>query len=255
MTYDFGPPPTTDSWRTSSLAYEVSLYSGNLYWGDKLAFSVVPPVCLSSFLESGVKTVLCIRTKFSGWIDPTGGRVILYFSGVHDARGTWHVPQREGLHKRLAISAGQTGGTTDPKFTGHTYTAPTCVLSFVVAVPVGCRLHAPGSENLFDVGSSGARKFLARDTKLGRWVHLGIVYLVLYDLMGWSALCTCSASASVLYLFFFCRHCRQDDVHHRFQSCMSHVYCPNLYAFPVAVLVCGARARSEKNYSRGVLRF
>ena len=63
---------------------------------------------------SGVKTVQCIRTKFSGWIDPTGGRVILYFSGVHDARGTWHVPPREGLHKLLANPAGQTGGPPTP---------------------------------------------------------------------------------------------------------------------------------------------
>ena len=35
-----------------------------------------------------MKTVQGIRTKFSGWIDPPGGRVILYFSSVHDARGT-----------------------------------------------------------------------------------------------------------------------------------------------------------------------
>ena len=116
---------------------------------------------------------------------------------------------------------------------------------------MGCRLHAPGSENFFDVGSSGARKFLARDNKLGRWVDLGIVYLAPYDLMGWSALCTCSARASVLYLFFFCRHCRQDDVHHRSQTCRSHVYCPNLYAFPVAVLVgCKVHAPGPKNFIR-----
>ena len=54
--------------------------------------------------------------------------MILYLSGVHEARGTWHVPPREGLHKLLANSAAQPGGTTDPKFAGHTYTAPTCVL-------------------------------------------------------------------------------------------------------------------------------
>ena len=75
-----------------------------------------------------MKTVQGIRTKFSGWIDPTGGRVILYFSGVHVARGTWHVPPSKGLHKLLANPAGQTGGPTDPKFASHTCTAPTCVL-------------------------------------------------------------------------------------------------------------------------------
>ena len=197
-----------------------------------------------------MKTVQCIRTKFSGWIDPTGERVILYFSGVHGARGTWHVPPREGLHKLRANSAGQTGDTTDPKFAGHTYTPKRVCFC-------GCRFCGVQAARarvgifFFDVGSSGARKFLARDTKLGRWVDLGIVYLAPYDLMGWNALCTCSARASVLYLFFFCRHCRQDDVHHRSQTCRSHVYCPILYAFPVAVLVgCKVHAPGPKNFIR-----
>ena len=123
------------------------------------------------------------------------------------------------------------------------------------AVPVGCRLHAPGSENCFDVGFSGARKFLARDTKLGRWVDLGMVYLAPYDLMGWSAVCTCSARASVLHLLFFCRPYMQNDVHHQSRTCRSYVYCPNLYAFLVAIFVgCrlnSERARTEKNIREG----
>ena len=105
-----------------------------------------------------MKTVQCIRTKFSGWIDPTSGRVILYFSGVHDARGTRHVPPREDLHKLLANPAGQMGGPTDPKFAGHTYTASTCVLLWLPFLwGAGCTRQ--GRKSFFNVGSSDAKKF------------------------------------------------------------------------------------------------
>ena len=51
------------------------------------------------------------------------------FRGRPAARGTWHVPPREGLQKVVdAPPTGQTGGTPDPKLAGHTYTTPTCVL-------------------------------------------------------------------------------------------------------------------------------
>ena len=38
---------------------------------------------------------------------------------------TWHVPPRQGLLKNSHTTTGQTGGTTDPKLTGHTHTVPT----------------------------------------------------------------------------------------------------------------------------------
>ena len=49
-------------------------------------------------------------------------------SGRTAARGTWHVPPREGLQKDVDAPTGQTGGTADPKLAGHTYTTPICVL-------------------------------------------------------------------------------------------------------------------------------
>ena len=41
------------------------------------------------------------------------------------ARGTWHVPPREGLQKVVDAPTGQTGGATNVILTGHTHTTPT----------------------------------------------------------------------------------------------------------------------------------
>ena len=75
------------------------------------------------------------------------------------ARGTWHVPPRESLQKVVDAPTGQTDGTTKPILAGHTYTTPTCVLLWLPFLcGAGRRLHAPGEENFFDMGSSGLRK-------------------------------------------------------------------------------------------------
>ena len=87
-----------------------------------------PSLCLSRFLDSGVETVRGNGTKFSGWIDPSGGRVLLHFSRVRDAHSTWHVPPRKDLHKFVRASTGQIRDIADSKLAGHTYTTPTCVL-------------------------------------------------------------------------------------------------------------------------------
>ena len=68
-----------------------------------------------------METVRGICTKFSEWIDPLGGRVLLHFSRVRDERGTWHVPLRKGLHKFVQASAGQTRDTADSKLAVHMY--------------------------------------------------------------------------------------------------------------------------------------
>ena len=46
---------------------------------------------------------------------------------------------------------GHTGGATDPKLAGRTQTVSTENPSGG-ATSVGCRLHVPGAENLFDEG-------------------------------------------------------------------------------------------------------
>ena len=82
----------------------------------------------SRILESDVKTVRDICVNFSGCMVPSGGQMFLHFSGVHDARGAWHVPSREGLQKVLHAPTGRTGGTADSILAGHTCATQTCVL-------------------------------------------------------------------------------------------------------------------------------
>ena len=80
-----------------------------------------------------------------------------------------------------------------------------------------------------------------------------MVDLAPYDLMGWSAVCTCSARASVLYLLFFYRPYRSNEGHRWSQTSRSHVYYPNLYVFLVSVLVeWRLRAPGPKNFIREV---
>ena len=73
--------------------------------------------------------------------------------GRFSARGTRHVPPREGLQKYVDAPTGQTGGATNVKLTGHT-----SLKSVGGPVPVGCQLHAPEAESFFDMGSSGESK-------------------------------------------------------------------------------------------------
>ena len=111
------------------------------------------------------------------------------------------------------------------------------------AVPVGRRLHAPEAESFFDMWSSGLRILWARDTKLGTRVHLGKAYLAPYDLMGWGAVCTCSARASIVHLLLLWRLYRPNGGHRWCQTCRTHAYCLHVCAFEATVPV-GCRLRA-----------
>ena len=157
----------------------------------------------------------------------------------HIAIGVW-VPIPWGLKITESITC-----------RSHVYYLNLC--AFVVAVSVGCRRHAPGAEKIFDVGSSDARKFWTRDAKLGRLVDLEMAYLASYNLMGWSAVCTCSARASVLYRLFFYRSYRPKEGHRSVPSLQVTHILPQSVCFS-GCCCCGvqaARARTEKLYSRG----
>ena len=69
----------------------------------------------------------------------SAGTTMAPVPGRTAARGTWHVPPREGLQKCLRAPTGQTEGTTKPRLAGHTYTTPTCVLLWLLVVwGAGC---------------------------------------------------------------------------------------------------------------------
>ena len=87
----------------------------------------------------------------------TAGTTIAPIRGRPAARDTWHLPPREGLQKDVDAPTGQTGGTPDPE-TGRSHVHYPNLCAFVLVGGVGCRLHAPGEENFFDMGSSGLRK-------------------------------------------------------------------------------------------------
>ena len=74
--------------------------------------------------------------------------------GEHCARAV-HV-QMFCTCSSFAAPTGQTVRAADAKLAGHMRASP---YTFVVTVPVGCRLRAPGPEKLILEGSSGARKF------------------------------------------------------------------------------------------------
>ena len=68
---------------------------------------------------------------------------------------------------------------------------------------MGCMLHAPQADNVFDLGSSGVKKLSASDTKFGTLVHLGNAYFAPYEIRGCGALCACIARANYFHLLLF----------------------------------------------------
>ena len=71
---------------------------------------------------------------------------------------TWHVARAalSRLAKKFAGSYRSNGGHHRPQ-THRSQALCTNLKSIGGAVPVGCMLHAPQADNIFDVGSSGVR--------------------------------------------------------------------------------------------------
>ena len=76
-------------------------------------------------------------------------------AGVHCARAV-HV-QMVCTCSSFAAPTSHTVRAADAKLAGYMY-AIAAYMFFVVTVPVGCRLRAPGPEKLICEGSSGFRK-------------------------------------------------------------------------------------------------
>ena len=203
------------------------------------------PYRIFQCMYSGVETVRGTGTKFSGWIGPPGGRVLLHFSRVRDARGTWHVLPRKGLQKFVRALIGQTRNTDDSKLAGHTCTIPICVLFWLpVLWGAGCTHQGRKTFLTWDPPVQGNFELETPNSVLvGRSWH-GVLGAVRYNGL------ECCVQSD-LHLLFFCLPCRPNEGHCRSQTCRSHVYCPNLYAFLVAVLVgCRFHAPGSKKFIR-----
>ena len=88
-----------------------------------------------------------LDTKLGTWVHHGKACLALYYLMSWDAVCT----AVHGFLHTFSRPTGQAVVTTDAKLASH-------MCAFVVAVPVGCRLHAPEAENFFDMGSSGLRK-------------------------------------------------------------------------------------------------
>ena len=69
-------------------------------------------------------------------------------AGGPAARGTWHVPPREGLPK-IFEQPYRSHGVHHRSETRRSHAYCTNLKSIGGAVPVGCQLHAPGAKKLF----------------------------------------------------------------------------------------------------------
>ena len=80
-------------------------------------------------------------------------------AGRRSAGGTWLVARAAAckLAKKIARTYRSNGGHRRSQ-TSRSYVYHPNLSAFGVAVPEGRRLHAPGEENFFDMGSSGSRK-------------------------------------------------------------------------------------------------
>ena len=80
-------------------------------------------------------------------------------AGCGSIGGTWHVARAAA--RRPAKSCSRPYRSNGGHHRAQTPKAHACypnLCAIGVAVPVGCKLHAPGTKKFFDVGSSGLKK-------------------------------------------------------------------------------------------------
>ena len=150
------------------------------------------------------------------------------------ARGTWHVPPREGLQKVVDAPTGRTEGTADPKKAGHTYTTPTCVLLWLpflcdrvclyVCMYVCPSISGNSARTAGPIGTGVAPMNAPKrrnDNGAGRGSAGGT--------------CLVARAAAWKLAKKFARTYRSNGVNRRSQTRRSHVYHPNL-KFDVTVV-------------------
>ena len=114
-------------------------------------------LCVQAFPRIAPERLVRSGPGWHRWTRRNAGTRMVPVAGRPAARGTWHVPPREGLPKISARPWRSNGGNRRAQ-TRRSHAYRTNLKSIGGAISVGCRLHAPGPESLFDVGSSGSRK-------------------------------------------------------------------------------------------------
>ena len=114
-------------------------------------------LCVQAFPGTAPERLVRSGPGWHRWTRRNAGTTMVPVAGRPAARGSWHVPPRESLQKKIARTYRPNGGHRRSQ-TSRSYVYHPNLSAFGVAVPEGRRLHAPGEENFFDVGSSGSRK-------------------------------------------------------------------------------------------------
>ena len=114
-------------------------------------------VCVQAFPGIAPERLVRSGRGWHRWTRGNAGTNMVPVAGRPAARGSWHVPPRESLQKKIARTYRSNGGHRRSQ-TSRSYVYHPNLSAFGVAVPKERRLHAPGEENFFDKGSSGSRK-------------------------------------------------------------------------------------------------
>ena len=142
------------------LALVVQLNEDFLRWvGEKKLAGSCLSVCVCVQAFPGIAPDRLVRSGpgWHRWTRRNAGTTMVPVAGRPAARGSWHVPPRESLQKKIARTYRSNGGHRRSQ-TCRSHVYHPNLNAFGVAVPEGCRLHAPGTEKLFYLGSSGESK-------------------------------------------------------------------------------------------------
>ena len=116
--------------------------------GSCLSVCLSVCVCVQAFPGTAPERLVRSGPRWHRSTRRNAGTTLVPVAGRPAARGTWHVPPREGLPKIFEQPYRSHGGHHRSE-TRRSHAYCTNLKSIGGAVPVGCQLHAPGAKKLF----------------------------------------------------------------------------------------------------------